>query len=226
MQKTPTPSPHAERYTESITVPQYSLFQTAYDFFNKTLFGSTLPHVLVTLQRHARMAGYFAPERFNGRIVQTVAHELAMNPDIFTGNTDEEILSTLAHEMVHVWRETQDRPPRRCYHDKKWAAQMKQIGLQPSHTGKPGGRETGQSMTHYIIPNGPYAKAYTKLKASGFQLQWQSKRHAQAKTKAASKTKFTCPQCQQNAWAKPDAQLECAVCSQPMGSGQVIQVKG
>jgi predicted SprT family Zn-dependent metalloprotease len=29
--------------------------------------------------------------------------ELAMNPDSFTGCSDEEILSTLAHEMAHVW---------------------------------------------------------------------------------------------------------------------------
>ena len=29
--------------------------------------------------------------------------------------------------------------------------------------------------------------------------------------KRASKTKFTCPECGQNAWAKPDALLLCGV---------------
>jgi len=28
-----------------------------------------------------------------------------------------------------------------------------------------------------------------------------------------SKTKFTCPKCGQNAWAKPDATLICGVCA-------------
>jgi hypothetical protein len=46
--------------------------------------------------------------------------------------------------------------------------------LQPSTTGEPGGKETRQSVTHYIIPAGPYAKAYAKLKAKGFKLHWQS----------------------------------------------------
>ena len=101
-------------------------------------------------------------------------HELAMNPDTFTGRTDEEILSTLAHEMAHVWQQTHGKPPTRSYHDRQWAAKMKEIGLQPSTTGEPGGKETGQSVTHYIIPEGPYAKAYAKLKATGFQLHWQS----------------------------------------------------
>ena len=90
---------------------------------------------------------------------------------------------------------------------------MKSIGLQPSDTGKHDGKETGQSVTHYIIPGGPYTKAYAKLKARGFQLHWQSvPAGKQAKVKKASKTKYTCPACAQNAWAKPNALLICGNC--------------
>jgi hypothetical protein len=32
------------------------------------------------------------------------------------------------------------------------------------------------------------------------------------KKKAASKTKYTCPVCGQNAWSKPGAQLICGEC--------------
>lgn len=46
---------------------------------------------------------YFSPKRFTGRTKKTAAHELAMNPDTFTGRTDAPILSTVAHEMAHVW---------------------------------------------------------------------------------------------------------------------------
>ena len=184
--------------------------------------GLSLPPVLVTLQRHAKARGYFSPERFTGRIEDEAAHELAMNPDSFTGRTDEEILSTLAHEMAHVWQQAHGTPPRRSYHDRQWAAKMKEIGLQPSDTGMVGGKETGQSVTHYIIPAGAYAKAYAKLEAKGFQLHWQSAPQGQqAKAKKASKTKFTCPECGQNAWAKPDALLGCGNCYED-GDGEFI----
>jgi hypothetical protein len=37
-----------------------------------------------------------------------------------------------------------------------------------------------------------------------------------ASKKAASKTKYTCPTCAANAWAKPDTSLICGDCSEPM----------
>jgi hypothetical protein len=45
------------------------LEQEAYDFFNAGLFAGSLPHVLVTLQRHANALGYFSPDRFTARVV-------------------------------------------------------------------------------------------------------------------------------------------------------------
>jgi hypothetical protein len=102
---------------EAITPAEYRAFQEAYDFFNAELFAGSLPHVLVTLQRHAKARAYFSPERFSDRNeAKVTAHELAMNPDSFTGRTDESILSTLAHEMAHVRPEafssTGNRPPK------------------------------------------------------------------------------------------------------------------
>jgi SprT-like family len=199
--------------TAAITVTEYQGFQKAYDFFNRELFGGNLPQVLVTLQRHARTYGYFSPQRFNGRIDKTAVHELALNPDGFAGRTDEMILSTLVHEMCHVWQQIHGKAPRKGYHDRQWAGKMREIGLQPSSTGEEGGKETGQSVSHYILPKGRFATAYAKLAASGFQLHWQSvPASEQGKAKKASKMKFTCPECGQNAWAKPDAHLLCGEC--------------
>jgi len=127
---------------EAITPAEYRAFQEAYDFLNAELFAGFLPHVLVTLQRHAKARGYFSPERFTGRLEPAAAHELALNPDNFTGRTDEEILSTLAHEMAHVWQQAHGALPRRSYHDRQWAAKMKEIGLQPSTTGEAGSKES------------------------------------------------------------------------------------
>lgn len=208
--------------TDTITQAQYRAFQQAYDFFNEHLFQGTLPNVLVTLQRHGKARGYFSANRFTGRSETVTAHELAMNPDTFTGRTDEEILSTLAHEMAHVWQQTHGKKPTRGYHDRQWAAKMKEIGLMPSTTGEPRAKETGQHVTHYIMPGGPYAVSCAKLEATGFRLDWQSAPAGkQAKAKKASKTKFTCPECGQNAWAKSDALLMCAVCYEE-GEGETV----
>ena len=106
--------------TKSITPAEYSAFQEAYDFFNTALFDGLLPDVLVTLQRQARSRGYFSPQRFRSRVEEALVHELALNPDCFRERTDEEICSTLAHEMVHVWQQTYGRAPRKAYHDRQW----------------------------------------------------------------------------------------------------------
>ena len=203
--------------TAVITLKEYQGFQRAYDFFNRELFAGSLPQVLVTLQRHANTRGYFSPERFKGRIDKQTVHELALNPDNFTGRSDESILSTLVHEMAHVWQQTQGKPPRRSYHDRQWAAKMREIGLQPSSTGEAGGKETGQTVSHYIIPGSRYSQAYARLAERGFQLHWQSApERGIDRAKKASKTKFTCPTCGRNAWAKPEAALVCGKCMAPM----------
>jgi hypothetical protein len=115
--------------------------------------------------------------------------------------------------MAHVWQQTLVKPPRRSYHDRQWAGKMREIGLQPSSTGEPGGKETGQSMSHYIISDGRYARTYATLAAQSFQLHWQSvPAIEQARGKKSSKTKVACSECGQNAWAKPDARFICGEC--------------
>ena len=95
---------------------------------------------------------------------------------------------------------------------------MRRVGLIPSDTGQPGGRETGQSVRHYVEPGGRFDRACAALLASGFQVPYVDlwgETEARAK-KAESKTKFTCPSCSLNAWAKPDARVDCRDCKQPM----------
>ncbi len=82
-------------------IKAYSELQQAYDWFNPSLFDKALPDLLITLQRSRNTFGYFAPERFTG---ESSVSELAMNPDYFGGRSLADTLSTLVHEMVHVWQ--------------------------------------------------------------------------------------------------------------------------
>ena len=202
-----------------VTQVEYQAFQDAYDFFNAVLFEGRLPQVLITLQRRAGMRGYFHAERFDGRRATNAVHELALNPNTFVARSDIEILSVLVHEQVHVWQHTYGTPSRRNYHNREWADHMQALGLYPSSTGEPGGKETGQRVSHWIVPEGVYARAYAQLEATGFCLHWQSKPdESAARGKKASKTKYTCPDCGLNAWAKPDVVLVCGGCDTPLAA--------
>jgi hypothetical protein len=77
-------------------------------------------------------------------------------------------------------------------------------------------------MGHYVIERGPFARAFARLEATGFKLRWQSRTEDPTrKAKKASKTKFTCPDCGQNAWAKPDTLLICGTCYDD-GEGDIV----
>ena len=91
--------------------------------------------------------------------------------------------------------------------------------LHPSTTGVPGGKETGARVTHYIIPNGPFARSFTRLAATGWRLNLQSTQRDTSSGGKSSKTKFTCPHCGQNAWGKPELMVGCLVCNAVMRAG-------
>jgi hypothetical protein len=93
---------------------------------------------------------------------------------------------------------------------------MVAVGLMPSDTGAPGGKQTGQSVSHFIVHGGPFDQAADTLLATGFRLNWQSLTVERQASKARSKTKYTCPSCGQNAWARPDAHLICGECEEAM----------
>jgi hypothetical protein len=99
------------------------------------------------------------------------------------------------------------------------------IGLGRLHsesgTGEPGGKEVGQRVTHCIEEGGRFERACTAYLATGPAILYHDRagEGEGASTrlkKAASKTKFTCPRCGLNAWAKPDAALKCNACDETM----------
>jgi len=200
----------------------YSSLATAYDFFNMELFTGTLPPCLITVQRKKGSFGYFSGERFQNTANQEeITDEIALNPTHFAARSPEQVLSTLAHEMVHLWQHHFGTPPRKSHHDKQWAAKMHEIGLIPSDTGEVGGKETGQQMSHLIDEAGKFNRACQSLLAQHPAILYSDRALAEDKTrkkKLASKTKYTCPTCGLNAWAKPNVSLVCGECQTPMQS--------
>lgn len=212
------------------TADTYSSLEDAYDFFNRRLFEDRLPPCLLTLQRKGkRTYGFFSPGRFESTGGDS-SDELAMNPIHFGSRNTTDILSTLAHEMTHVEQEHFGKPGRRGYHNKAWGLLMKRIGLHPSNTGQPGGKMTGQQMTHYVISGGPFDRACAEFLKSGFRLAWgevdpTKKEEGKpddpaepAKKDRTNRVRFVCSKCPAKAWGKPSLRILCGRCEVAMFS--------
>jgi SprT-like family len=72
-----------------------------WDYFNVTLFGSSLRKVFLNFSRRARSLGFFAPKRWESG--DQVTHEISLNPTHLKRGSARDMASTLVHEMVHVW---------------------------------------------------------------------------------------------------------------------------
>ncbi len=203
-----------------------TMLEEAFDDLNADLFNGELPLVIITLHRHRNAYGYFAPERYSRVDGDEHTHEIALNPDTFKEHRDRDILGTLAHEMAHLWQQEKGTPPRRCYHDKQWAAKMKEIGLNPVNVDNPK-RETGQRCSHTIEAGGPFAKSAEAIMSNGFHIAFHSQEEmsiagelAKLKKKAKAKVAYVCPQCESKVWGKPDMNIRCGECDEQMEAGE------
>lgn len=162
----------------NVTIPSspteefYKLLSSAFDHFNGSLFQGQLPSCLLTVQRESNTLGYFSPERWGNRRGEK-AHEIAINPAYFSSHSLIEVLQTLVYEQCHLWQQVFGRKKSRLgYHNREWAAKMESIGLMPSHTGMVGGKKTGQQMSDYPVPGGPFLLSCKNLVENGFQINW------------------------------------------------------
>ena len=205
------------------TETTYHEWQQAFDHFNQTLFANALRPCLITLQREKRSYGYFCRERFEASRTEETTDEIAMNPRWFRHRPVRETLSTLVHEMVHQWQFQFGTVGRGRYHNKEWGDKMESIGLMPSNTGQPGGKRTGDQMTHYIIEGGDFERACETLLTQEFELTWRDQigydvlppgggaggEGTEAKTNRSNRVRYSCPSCGHKAWAKPNSRLLC-----------------
>jgi len=191
----------------------YFKLQKAFDHFNKELFDDELPQTMIVLRKKGRCLGYYHQDQWSERDQEGNIDEICLNPTTFNERTDTEILSTLAHEMVHQWQGVFGKPSRNGYHNIEWGSKMKVIGLHPSASGKAGGRETGQQMTHYIMENGNFDNAMTTLDVKISLVKHDQQKE---KKKSKNKAKFQCPECACSAWGKEDLNLFCGDCKVSM----------
>lgn len=219
------------------TEQQFQALNQAYQYFNEQLFGGQLAGCILNFSRKKGTHGFMAPERWRRVGEETYStHEISLTP--YTLYREPILVfSTLVHEQCHLWQWDYGNPSRTGYHNKEWADKMEQIGLMPSDTGEPGGKKTGQHMTHYIIPGGRYEQAFHGMPQE-FTLPFISLdgdimgTHVPAGTtggtenptsagvpatpKSRDKVKYSCPGCDINVWGKPSLNICCGDCSRQL----------
>lgn len=229
-----------KKQTKQLPTPteqQFKSLNGAYKYFNRKLFNNELPGCILNFSRLKGTHGFLAPERWK-RVGEEEfsTHEISLTPTTLY-RTPIEIFSTLVHEMCHLWQWEFGNPSRNGYHNKEWAAKMIEVGLIPSHTGKPDGKMTGQRMTHYIEEGGSYQSAFEKMperyvlpftsldgevmkrliegndpSGSDGEPSDKKKRLAKLRPVSRNKTKYSCPGCKVNVWGKPGLKIRCEDC--------------
>jgi hypothetical protein len=172
----------------ALTSREYAAVQHAYDVLNKELFEGKLLRVEFVLLYQPRWAyeldfsyGYFRSQRWTKR--KEVFGTIALNGSAML--TEEVIVTTLGHEMVHVWQFASDHPRPGC-HNRDWAEKMRSIGLDP---------ETTTGTGEHICLNasdggdGPFTRACRK---PGFKLKWE-----------------VCRRCRRNSFLSGSGGVEC-----------------
>lgn len=208
-------------------------FELAYAHFNKTLFDGKLPFCMILVHRKRGAGGYFWADQWVNSDTDKTSHEIAMNPDHFKDVGDERTLSILVHEMAHLEQQVSGKPGKGGYHNLEWVTLMERIGLVPYAVDGPKPeivdgefekptKQVGTRVSHIIKEGGLFEASCATLLATGLTIDWYAKpkspaAQGRARAQKASKTKFTCPECKQNAWAKPDASLGCWECGVEMG---------
>lgn len=225
------PIPHTEAL--------FGYLSLAVDFFNKRHWDGTLPPVALNAQRNPRALGFYHQNifaRMESGVFVGKADELSMNPQHMATRTPKEVIATLVHELCHHWQAHFGKQnPSRAYHNKEWGVEMKRVGLYPSSTGQEGGKETGQYISHYIVPGGPFDVACDEFLKAHPPVFFQDRNALSRaglgslgrgedddedgegegaepkKPRSKGRAKFTCPKCKLNATAKPSALLVCGV---------------
>ncbi len=207
-----TPKNHLAKAPTTHTA---TILQEAFDAANKVLFQGQLPPCMILVHRKGRAHGYFWAQQFQRIGSDDVIDEIALNPDSMN-REPRIVLSTLVHEMAHLWQFTFGKPSRSGYHNKEWANKMDDIGLMPSDTGQPGGKRTGRNMTHYIEPGGRYERWVTDFLSPERLFTWASTPAMKgAKTKKKrNKIKYSCGL--HAAWGKPGLSIFCKDCDRLM----------
>lgn len=201
-------------------------YYAAYDHLNRELFNGKLPVPMLVLTRDARViAGHFVSKKWTDTETgKKTIHEIAININMMQRGDPVLIFGILVHEMVHLWQEEKGEPTRNGYHNQEWVDKAQELGLEC-----PEGPGQKANTNAALTPGGPAEIAIadmpdeawfpwttTGIKQEGDDKGGGTPPPPPPVTKSGKRSKYTCPVCGLNAWAKAGVVLICGACNQPL----------
>lgn len=200
--------------TKQPTREMYQALQDAYDTFNRDLFDNELPQAMIVLHRKRNANGYFWSEMWQAVTDDQKLDEIALTPETLKRG-DKDVLSTLVHEMVHLWQAHFGKPSRAAYHNQQWADKMIECGLMPYSITNPQ-KQTGQKCSHHIIPDRAFDRVATAFIAEHKLVNF----FGLSVTPKSSKKNKVVYQCEcAKVWGKSGLTIVCSDCETTFTEG-------
>lgn len=224
------------------SIELYTKIQTAIDEINARFFEGKgkqkIPHVVFAINNRCKscVVAYVQADALYDKSKDEKLQYMAINPDYLNRNIGE-IVSTICHELCHVYEHAYIHIPRGGYHDKQWAELMRDCGLEPKYLNK-----SKTAVTHTINEGGEFAsfvKEFTEKHGEGFFNIVSYSSEIQRKTRKElgieydgeedgepradnadkpvkkynrNKIKYICPECQAKVWGKAGLSIHCNEC--------------
>lgn len=185
----------------------------AYQAINERFFSGALPGCEIRFSTRKGSEGHYRPGALPSGELCPALDQIAVGAHL----SSSKMIESLAHQTCHQYRQHSGQPPRRAYHDQVWAEKMVEIGLQPSSTGLPGGRMTGQTVSHYLLEGGGLSLLIRELYDQGLDINLAGAADRRsANKKAWARTKYTCAGCNKSVLGGDQYNLVCGDCQLPL----------
>lgn len=136
----------------------YAKIQLVIDELDKRFFSGAkkekIPQLVFAVNNKCRscVISYVQPDALYDKKTDTKLQYMGINPD-YLDRPIGEILSTVCHELCHVYEHAYIHIPRGGYHDRQWAELMRDCGLEPKYL-----NSSKTAVTHTIIKDGAFDK--------------------------------------------------------------------
>lgn len=227
------------------TQQAYEELQQAYDFFNGVLFDNDLPACLITFQREKQTYGYFSANRFinaDGTYTDEIAMNPAYFSIVPPEEIMQTLVHEMCHLWQHHHgKPGRGKYHNKEWADKMESLGLMPSDTGKPGGKRTGDKmadyaiEGGKFIEHYnqlmaqdfritwmdrlpardrllaAMEDGSIGEYASILEAMGIDLDGVEVE----KPNKSNRIKYCCPQCEINAWGKPDLNIICGECNSP-----------
>lgn len=175
-----------------------------YGCLNQSLFDGQLSDEIYLAVGHIKTDGIYLYDKWDDEKNPEHYDEILINENLLN-QSKEAWLAMLAHQMIHKWQhDFGNQKPRKHYHNKEYVEKAASIGFII---------KCGEPNEQLIDSNGKFMQAIQTVDVSLILKPRNVSSQLSQENKSGNKSKYTCPSCGFNSWAKPGVTNICCDCN-------------